>query len=354
MPKPSSISSPCGRWCSTRPALSPRASRGSPTLSAPTALRRRRPSCPSWPPRSAVPNTRWPTRSSARRKREHCRSAAATDFQATAGGGIEAVVDGVHVSVGRSGFLESSGADVAHLASAADGLAADGKTPVFVALDGRAVAVIAVADTLKAGSVEAVAELHRLGLTVVMLTGDNRRTAEAIARSVGIDRVLADVRPDGKAAAVKALQAEGMSVAMVGRRDQRRSGPCVGRRRSCDGHRHRRGYGIGRRDPHVRRPARPRHRLRIVPGDDAEHPPEPVLGIRLQRRAHPACHGRGISVYRGPARSDHRRRRDGGFLGHGRVERAATPGVPGRDSSARDGPPSGRARWSAPGSPRSP
>ena len=140
----------------------------------------------------------------------------ATDFEATAGGGIRAVVDGVHVFVGRPGFLENGGADVALLALSADALAADGKTPVFVAFDGRTVAVIAVADTLKAGSVEAVAELHRLGLTVVMLTGDNRRTAEAIARSVGIDRVLADVRPDGKAAAVKALQAESKRVAMVG------------------------------------------------------------------------------------------------------------------------------------------
>ena len=140
----------------------------------------------------------------------------ASDFEATAGGGIRAVVDGVGVFVGRPGFLESAGADVALLAPSADALAADGKTPVFVALDGRAVAVIAVADTLKAGSVEAVAELHRLGLSVVMLTGDNRRTAEAIARTAGIDRVLADVRPDGKAAAVKALQAEGTRVAMVG------------------------------------------------------------------------------------------------------------------------------------------
>ena len=140
----------------------------------------------------------------------------ATDFKAIVGGGIAAIVDGVHVLVGRPGFLENAGADVSHLVPAADALAADGKTPVFVALDGRAVAVVAVADTVKAGSVEAVAELRRLGLTVVMLTGDNRRTAEAIARSVGIDRVLADVRPDGKAAAVKALQAEGKAVAMVG------------------------------------------------------------------------------------------------------------------------------------------
>jgi P-type Cu+ transporter len=140
----------------------------------------------------------------------------ATAFEATAGAGIEARVDGTAVLVGRPGFHEAAGIDVGALRLAADRLAADGKTPVFVALDGRAAAVIAIADTLKVGSVEAVAELHRLGLEVAMLTGDNRRTAEAIGRSVGIDRVLADVRPDGKAAAVKALQAEGKPVAMVG------------------------------------------------------------------------------------------------------------------------------------------
>ncbi|MCI0344465.1 MAG: HAD-IC family P-type ATPase, partial [Chloroflexi bacterium] len=92
----------------------------------------------------------------------------------------------------------------------------DGKTPVLVAVDGRAAAVIAIADTLKPGSADAVAALHGLGLRVAILTGDNRRTAEAIARLAGIDRVLADVRPDGKAAAIRALQAEGRPVAMVG------------------------------------------------------------------------------------------------------------------------------------------
>jgi len=140
----------------------------------------------------------------------------ATVFQATAGGGITAVVDGRAVLVGRPGFLEAAGIDVSLLTAAADALAADGKTPVFVALDGHPAAVIAVADTPKASSAGAVAELHRLGLQVVMLTGDNRRTAEAIARTLGIDRVLADVRPDGKAAAIKTLQAQGSSVAMVG------------------------------------------------------------------------------------------------------------------------------------------
>ena len=140
----------------------------------------------------------------------------AIDFLAASGGGVAATVSGRRVLVGRPGYLEAEGIDVAALVAAADALAADGKTPVFAAIDGRAAAVIAIADTLKAGSATAVAELHRLGIAVAMLTGDNRRTAEAIARSVGIDRVVADVRPDGKAAAVKGLQAEGTVVAMVG------------------------------------------------------------------------------------------------------------------------------------------
>jgi Cu+-exporting ATPase len=142
--------------------------------------------------------------------------AEATGFLATAGGGVAATVDGRRVLVGRPGYLVGEGIDVSSLLASADALAADGKTPVMAAIDGRAAAVIAIADTLKAGSAEAVAELRRLGLAVAMLTGDNERTAQAIARSVGIDRVIADVRPDGKAAAVRALQAEGKRVAMVG------------------------------------------------------------------------------------------------------------------------------------------
>jgi Cu+-exporting ATPase len=141
---------------------------------------------------------------------------ASSGFLATPGGGIAATVDGHAVLVGRPGFLEAAGIDVAALAGPGDALAADGKTPVFVALDGRAAAVIAIADTLKAGSADAVAALHAMGLRVAILTGDNRRTAEAIARAAGIDRVFADVRPEGKAAVVEAIQAEGRTVAMVG------------------------------------------------------------------------------------------------------------------------------------------
>jgi Cu+-exporting ATPase len=133
-------------------------------------------------------------------------------FEAASGAGVKATVDGRVVLVGRPAFL----AGVDALRAAGERLAADGKTPVYAAVDGRAVAVLGIADTLKPGSREAVAALHRLGLQVIMLTGDNETTAQAIARQAGVDRVLADVRPDEKASQVRRLQSEGKLVAMVG------------------------------------------------------------------------------------------------------------------------------------------
>jgi Cu+-exporting ATPase len=140
----------------------------------------------------------------------------ASDFDAVSGQGVAATVDGRRILIGRPGFLEDRGVDPYPLVSAADELAAAGRTPVLVAIDGRPAAVIAIADSLKDGSAQAVAELHRLGLGVAMLTGDNETTARAIARLAGVDRVLADVRPDEKAAQVRKLQSEGKLVAMVG------------------------------------------------------------------------------------------------------------------------------------------
>jgi Cu+-exporting ATPase len=140
----------------------------------------------------------------------------AESFDSVPGEGIRARVDGREVVVGRAGFLVEEAVELGDLPAQGQELAAAGKTPVFVAIDGRAAAVLAVADTLKPGSVTAVAELHRLGLEVAMLTGDNEITARAIAREAGVDRVLADVRPDEKAAQVRRLQAEGKIVAMVG------------------------------------------------------------------------------------------------------------------------------------------
>jgi Cu+-exporting ATPase len=137
----------------------------------------------------------------------------ATGFEAVAGQGVRAVVDGREIVVGRPGFV---GRMDPALAIAAERAASEGRTPVFVAIDGRPVAVVAVADTLKSGSAAAVAELRRLGLSVVMLTGDNATTAAAIGAEAGVDRVIADVRPEEKAVQVRAIQAAGQAVAMVG------------------------------------------------------------------------------------------------------------------------------------------
>lgn len=139
-----------------------------------------------------------------------------TDFRATSGQGIEATVEGHRVIVGRPEFLAAAGVDVGALGDVVTELARGGKTPVVAAVDGRPVAVVAIADTLKRGSREAVAALRRMGIRTVMLTGDNEVTARAIGAAVGIDHVLADVRPDEKAAQVRRLQAEGGPVAMVG------------------------------------------------------------------------------------------------------------------------------------------
>ena len=137
-------------------------------------------------------------------------------FDSVPGQGIRASVGGREVVVGRADFLGAADIDLGPLRSTGTELAASGKSPVYAAIDGRATAVIAVADTLKEGSAATVAELHRPGLEVVMLTGDNEITAGAIARQAGVDRVLADVRPDEKEAQVRRLQAEGKLVAMVG------------------------------------------------------------------------------------------------------------------------------------------
>jgi Cu+-exporting ATPase len=137
-------------------------------------------------------------------------------FAATAGSGIEAEVEGAWVRVGTRALMRLRGVDPTPLEPIATALEAAGKTAVFVAVDGRLAGVLAVADALKPHAAEAVSALQREGLTVVMLTGDNRRTAEAIARQAGIDRVESEVLPGDKAAHVKRLQGEGQVVAMVG------------------------------------------------------------------------------------------------------------------------------------------
>ncbi|MBX3360392.1 MAG: copper-translocating P-type ATPase [Phycisphaeraceae bacterium] len=136
-------------------------------------------------------------------------------FRAVVGHGVEATVDGHAVLVGKAALLAQRGIRSA-LAENAAALAAMGRTPMYVAVDGREAGIVAVADTVRPESKEAIATMHALGLRVVMMTGDNQRTAEAVASQVGVDVVFADVLPKDKADKVKALQAEGHVVGMVG------------------------------------------------------------------------------------------------------------------------------------------
>jgi Cu+-exporting ATPase len=138
------------------------------------------------------------------------------DFNAIPGHGIEAKIDGKEVLLGNLKLMRDHNIEIAHLEQKAEQLSGDGKTPMYVAIAGKTAGIIAVADTLKDNSKKAVEGLHKLGLEVIMLTGDNRRTAQAIARKVGIDRVLSEVLPPDKVNEVKKLQKEGKVVAMVG------------------------------------------------------------------------------------------------------------------------------------------
>ena len=137
-------------------------------------------------------------------------------FKAVAGFGLEATVEGRQVLVGKPGFMAERGINTDRFAADAQRLAAAGKTVVYVAIDGQAAGLIALADTLKSSSAEAVKSLQRLGLQVVMITGDNVATANAIASQVGITEVRAEVLPEHKAEAVQALQQQGHKVIMVG------------------------------------------------------------------------------------------------------------------------------------------
>lgn len=137
-------------------------------------------------------------------------------FEAVPGFGISAVAQGRKVEVGADRFMKRLGYPVEVFALAAARLGNEGKSPLYGAVDGRLAAMIAVADPVKSSTPEAIAALHRLGLRVAMITGDNRRTAEAIARQVGIDEVVAEVLPDGKVEAVQHLQVGHRKVAFVG------------------------------------------------------------------------------------------------------------------------------------------
>jgi Cu+-exporting ATPase len=138
------------------------------------------------------------------------------DFQAIAGQGIEATVNSRRVLLGNLRLMEEKKVGLDGFLNKAERLSNEGKTPMFLAVEGKMAGIIAVADTLKENSKRAVEVLHQMGLEVVMLTGDNRRTAEAIAKQIGVDKVLAEILPEMKAEEVRRLQSGGKKVGMVG------------------------------------------------------------------------------------------------------------------------------------------
>jgi Cu+-exporting ATPase len=149
-------------------------------------------------------------------RRRNATWATVTNFNAIPGLGISVVVDDLKILLGNAKLMKENAQSLARVESSAAELAGDGKTPMFISVDGEIAGIIAVADVVKEGSRNAIAALQGQGIEVVMLTGDNERTAQAIASQVGVKRVVAEVMPDEKADVVKQLQAEGRTVGMVG------------------------------------------------------------------------------------------------------------------------------------------
>ncbi len=244
-------------------------------------------------------------------------------FEAEPGFGVQAVAGGHKVEVGADRLMARLGHDLSGLAAHAARLAKEGKSPVYAAIDGELAAVLAVSDPLKETTPEAIRALHELGLTVALVTGDDRRTAEAIARRLGIDEVVAEVLPDGKVDAVRRLAGGGRKVAFVG--DGINDAPALA---AADvgvaiGTGSDIAIEVGGRGAHVRRPPRRGGRDRALEGDDPQHQAEPVLGLRLQCRPHPGRRGSPLCVQRLAAFADAGGRRDGAFQRVRSDERAA-------------------------------
>ncbi|WP_086445222.1 heavy metal translocating P-type ATPase [Candidatus Enterococcus lemimoniae] len=138
------------------------------------------------------------------------------EFEAIPGHGIEVTIEGSRLLLGNKKLMDDRGISLGNLGVTSDQLAEQGKTPMYIAKDGAIAGIIAVADTIKPNSIPAIKKLHQMGIEVAMITGDNKRTAQAIAKQVGIDRVLSEVLPEDKANEVMKLQKEGKKVAMVG------------------------------------------------------------------------------------------------------------------------------------------
>ena len=246
------------------------------------------------------------------------------DFRSVTAGGVAGAFAGRTVMVGKPDFLRNEKiTGLEPLEASAAKLQEEGKTAMFVAIDGKPAGILAVADPIKSTTAEAIGELHALGLQLVMLTGDNRRTADAVAKRLGLDAVEAEIEPAGKVAQIKKLRAEGKHVAMAGDGINDAPRPQRSGSRYCHGHRHRRGHAKRRRHPGQGRPPWYCQGHPPQPRDDAEYPGKPVLRFSLQRAGYSLGGGCALPVLRLIAQSDHCRRRDEPELRVGHRQRVA-------------------------------
>ncbi len=248
---------------------------------------------------------------------------AVNEFRSFTGKGVAGTVEGRAVALGNLKLFEELQIDAGELPARAETLRGDGQTVMLLAIDGKAAGLIGVADPVKASTPDAIRALHEEGVQVIMLTGDNRITAEAVAKKLGIDRIEAEVLPEQKASIVKQLQAQGRIVAMAG--DGINDAPALAQAQV--------GIAMGTGTDVAMESAG----ITLVKGDlrgivravrlsratMKQHPAELVLRLHLQRARHPGCGGRAVPGFWFVAFADHRRRRDEFQLGVGDYECAA-------------------------------
>ena len=244
-------------------------------------------------------------------------------FDSPAGKGAVGMVERRRVAIGNAKFLSELGIATDPLDHEAERLRQDGATAIFVAIDGKPAGVIAIADPVKPTTPDALKALTAAGLRIVMLTGDNRTTAQAVARRLGIAEVEAEVLPDGKAEVVEKLRRAGRVVAMAG--DGVNDAPALA---AADV-----GIAMGTGTDVAIESAgitlvkgdldRHRARAQTVGRDHAQHPAEPVSGVRLQRRRRADRRRHALSGVRHPAVAGDRGGRDGAVVGERGAQRAA-------------------------------
>ena len=244
----------------------------------------------------------------------------ASDFESVTGKGVQGLVGGRQVALGNPAMMTELGIDTQEADKAADELRAQGKTAMYVALDGALAGLVAVADPIKETTASAIRELHAVGLRVIMATGDNQRTAEAVAGQLGIDEVRAGVLPEDKKALVEELRAKGASIAMAG--DGVNDAPALA---AADV-----GIAMGtgadvavrKRRHHApeRRPCRYCQGTQAGQGYASEHQAEPFLCIHLQRGWSADCRRHPLSLHRHFAFTHDRSRRHEPVVGFSHYE----------------------------------